>query len=111
VTWDEAVAFALTLPGAEVGRSYGQPAIKTNGHAFLGVGHERDTSFVLRLDHDTVALMMEVHPDTFWKTPHYAGYPAVLVRYAAPDAAIVREMIVRAHAQALAAKPPRVRRR
>ena len=110
MTWDEALAFALTLPGAELSTSYGQPAAKVNGNAFLSVGHERDTSFGLRLDHATVDLMMEVHPETFWKTPHYEEYPAVLVRYDTPDEAVVREMIGRAHAQAAAKKRPRARR-
>ena len=111
MTWDEAAAYALTLPGAVLSTSYGQPAVKVNGNGFLGVGHERDTSFGLRLDHATVDLMMEVHPDTFWKTPHYEGYPAVLVRYDGPDDAVVREMIVRAHAQAAAKKPPKPRKK
>ena len=33
MTWDEALAFALTLPGAELSTSYGQPAVKVNGLA------------------------------------------------------------------------------
>ena len=42
MTWDEAVAFALTLPGTELGTSYGKPAVKVapNGRAFLFPSHE-----------------------------------------------------------------------
>ena len=47
MTLDEAVAFALTLPGTELSTSYGKPAVKvaSNGRAFLFPSHEPDTSF------------------------------------------------------------------
>ena len=37
MTFDEAVAFALTLPDTELSTSYGKPAVKvaSNGRAFL----------------------------------------------------------------------------
>ncbi|MDB5738274.1 MAG: hypothetical protein JWO65_1942 [Sphingomonas bacterium] len=111
MTWDEAVAYALTLPGAVLSTSYNQPAMKANGNAFLNVGHEPDTSFVLQFDVGLIEMLMETHPDTFWKTPHYEGYPAVLVRYDSTDDDLVREMIARACERALAKKPPRPRPR
>ena len=78
MTLEEAIAFALALPGAALSTSYGSPAVKVNGNAFLGVSREGDTSFGLRLDHGVIAAMMGLYPETFWKTPHYEGYPAVL---------------------------------
>ena len=110
MTFYEAVAHALTLEGAELSTSYGQPAVKANGNAFLNVGHEPDTSFVLHLDHGVIEYLMTTHPETFWKTPHYEGYPAVLVRYDSPRGDVVREMIESACARALAKKPPRPRK-
>jgi hypothetical protein len=110
MTWDEAVAYALTLDGAEFSTSYNQPAVKANGNAYLNVGHEQDSSFVLQLDAGLIEILMETHPDTFWKTPHYAGYPAVLVRYDSEDDDLVREMIMRASERAFAKKPPRPRK-
>ena len=106
MTFDEAVAFALTLPDTELGTTYGQPAVKvaSNGRAFLNSGHEVDTSFVLALDRDTVELLKETDPATFWQTPHYVGWEAVLVRYDSPDPGRVRETIARARDWA-AAKP------
>ena len=109
MTWDEAVAHALTLAGAARSTSYGQPAIKANGRAFLNVGREPD-SFVLHLDHGVIEALMASHPATFWKTPHYEGYPAVLVRHATPDDDLVRELIESAHRRAVASRPPRPRR-
>jgi hypothetical protein len=110
MTWDEAVAHALALPGATLSTSYGQPAVKVNGRAILNTGREPATSFVLHLDHDRVAMLRATHPETFWTTPHYEGFPAVLVRYDTPNDALVREMIERAAALARSKAPPRPRR-
>jgi hypothetical protein len=107
--WDAAVAHALALDGAEASASYGRPAIKANGNTFLSVGQEADTSFVLHLDPDLVAMLIDTHPETFWQTSHYEGYAAVLVRYRTTDDTLVREMIDRAHARASAKRPPRPR--
>jgi hypothetical protein len=110
MTFDEAVAYALTLEGAELSSHYGQPAVKANGNAFLNVGHEPDTSFALHFDPGMIEVMMETHPETFWKTPHYEGYPAVLIRTDSPDDDLVREMIESAGERARAKKPPRPRK-
>ncbi|HLZ79878.1 MAG TPA: hypothetical protein VKQ09_11125 [Sphingomonas sp.] len=107
---DEAFAFALTLEGAELSTSYRQPAVKVNGHFVLGVGHEPDTSFVLCLELGLIEMLMETYPETFWQTPHYVGWPAVLVRYDGPDDAIVRDMIERSCEEARAKKSPRPRK-
>jgi hypothetical protein len=110
VTLDEAFAFALALPGAELSTSYGSPAIKANGNAFLTASREGDTSFGLHLDHGVIAAMMDLYPETFWKTPHYEGYPAVLVRFESPNDDVVRDMIESAHARAAAKPRPRPRK-
>ncbi len=111
-SWEAAAAFALTLPGSELARHYGQPAVKiaANGRAFLNVGHESDTSFVVQIDLATVDTLLATAPESFWQTPHYAGYGAVLVRYASPDPARVRAIITRAHAQAAAKTAARARK-
>ena len=40
MTFEEAMNYALTLPGAERSASYGRPCVKANGSGFLFVGHE-----------------------------------------------------------------------
>jgi len=103
-SWDAARDFALTLPGTELSKSYGKPAVKiaANGRAFLGTGRETGTSFVLHIDIATAEMLMETGPKTFWQTPHYEGYGAVLVRFDSPDPERVRDTIRDAHAQAAA---------
>ncbi|HVE01634.1 MAG TPA: MmcQ/YjbR family DNA-binding protein [Sphingomicrobium sp.] len=97
MTWEEAVAFALSLPDTELSTSYGKPAVKvaSNGRAFLYPSHEADTSFGVEIDIDTVELLKETDPDTFWQTPHYVGWTAVLVRYDSKDPDRVRDVIER----------------
>jgi len=96
MTWEEAVAFALSLPDTELSKSYGQPAVKvvSNGRAFLYPSHETDTSFGVALDLDTIEILKETDPATFWQTPHYEGWPAVLIRYDAKDEERVRDVIL-----------------
>ena len=111
--WNKAVAFALSLPDTILSTSYGQPAVKvaSNGRAFLYTGHEEQTSFGIAIDLDTVEMLKETDPATFWQTPHYEGWPAVLIRYASPDPDRVQVMIERSRDWAAAKKPVKPRKK
>ena len=106
MTFEEAVAFALTLPDTERGTSYGKPAVKvvSNGRAFLFPSHEADTSFGIAIDLDSIEILKETDPQTFWQTPHYIGWEGVLIRYDNKDPERVREVIERSR-DFVAAKP------
>jgi len=106
MTFEEAVAFALTLPDTERGTSYGKPAVKvaSNGRAFLFPSHEPDTSFGVAIDLDSIEILKATDPDTFWQTPHYEGWEGVLIRYDSKDPERIREVIERARSF-VAAKP------
>lgn len=97
IDWDAAVAFALTLPDTVLSTGYGKPAVKvaSNGRAFLYTGHEDDTSFGIAIDLDTVEMLKETDPATFWQSIHYEGWPAVLIRYGSRDPQRVRATIER----------------
>uniref|UniRef100_UPI0035C96136 hypothetical protein n=1 Tax=uncultured Sphingomonas sp. TaxID=158754 RepID=UPI0035C96136 len=109
--WDTLAGFALTLPDTVAGSHYGGPAIKvvSNGRAFVSAGREPD-SFVLSIDPDTKAMLIETDPATFWQTPHYEGWPALLVRYDSTDPERVAAMVARGREQAAARKPARPRK-
>jgi len=113
MTWDEAVAFALSLPGTELGTSYGKPAVKvsSNGRAFLYPSHEADTSFGVSLDLDSIEMLKATEPETYWQTPHYEGWPAVLVRYDGEDQDRLRETIQRSRDWSAALPSARPRKR
>jgi len=104
--WDKVTSFAASLPCAERSTHYGGPAVKANGNAFVAPGRE-DGSFCLLIDRDTVDMLKETDPETYWQTPHYEGWPSVLVRYDSADPERVLAMIERANEQALMKKRPR----
>jgi hypothetical protein len=113
MTWDEAVAFALSLSDTERGTSYGKPAVKvaSNGRAFLFPSHEADTSFCVALDLDSVEILKETNPATFWQSPHYVGWEGVLIRYDSNDEERVREVIARSRDFVAAKAPVKPRKR
>ena len=113
MTWEEAVAFALSLPDTELSTSYGKPAVKvvSNGRAFLYPSHESDTSFAVGIDLDSIEMFKATEPDTYWQTPHYEGWPAVLIRYSAEDEARVRDVIQRSRDWSAALSKSRPRKR
>ncbi|MBC9031035.1 MmcQ/YjbR family DNA-binding protein [Sphingomonas sp. JC676] len=112
-SWEDAVAYALTLPDTILSTSYGKPAVKvgSNGQTFLYTGHEDKSSFGIAIDLDTVEILKETDPDTFWQTPHYEGWPAVLIRFDSPDPERVRAMIERSRDWSAAKKPVRPRKK
>jgi hypothetical protein len=105
--WGQALAFALSLPDTELSTSYGKPAIKvkSNGRAFLFPSHEADTSFGVAIDLDTIEILKATEPATYWQTPHYEGWPGVLIRYDSDDTDRVRDVIARSR-DWTAARPP-----
>lgn len=112
MTFEEAAAYALTLPGTERGTSYGKPAVKvaSNGRAFLFPSHEAKTSFGVAIDLGTIEILKETDPDTFWQSPHYVGWEGVLIRYASQDEERVRDVIERSKDFVQAKPRPRKRK-
>jgi hypothetical protein len=94
-TWADVSAFALSLPDTEMSTSYGKPAVKVRDKAFLFPGRERG-SFAVMSPLDEKELLMETEPDTFWETPHYSGYPAVLIHFGSPSRERIELVIQRA---------------
>ena len=93
--WDEVAAFALTLPGTDRSTSYGQPAVKVRGKLIASTGHE-EGSFHVAATHEEKAVLIGTDPDTYWQTPHYEGWPGLLVHYGSADPERVRAVIARA---------------
>lgn len=94
-SWDDVVAFACALPDVEMAPFYGTPCPKVNGKAFVSPGREAG-SFHLMSPHDEKEVLLETDPDTFWQTPHYEGWPGLLVRFGSDDPERVADVIRRA---------------
>jgi hypothetical protein len=93
--WKDVLAFALALPDTELSTSYGKPAVKVRGKAFVYPGREAG-SFAVASPLGEKQILMETDPDTFWETDHYRNWPAVLVRYGSADRERIENVIARA---------------
>jgi hypothetical protein len=83
ITWDDIVALGRELPETEESTSYGRPALKVRGKAFVTL-RDRPAALVVRCDGDEKPLLLDARPDLVFTTPHYDGWPYVLVRLDAP---------------------------
>ena len=94
-SWDEVAAFALSLADAELSTSYGKPAVKLRGKAFVYPGREPG-SFAVAAPLPDKEMLIATDPDTFWESDHYRGWPAVLVRYGSAARDRIETVITRA---------------
>ena len=79
VTYEIVREIALALPGVEEGPCYGTPGLRVRGKLFARLWEDGET-LVLKVGFDAREMLMAAHPETFFITDHYAGYPYVLVR-------------------------------
>ncbi|MBL8649440.1 MAG: hypothetical protein JNL35_03445 [Sphingopyxis sp.] len=93
--WADVVAFARALPAVEMLPFYGTPCPKLNGKALVAPGREAG-SFALMCKPDEKEILLETDPDTFWQTPHYEGWHALLVRFGSDDPERVANVLRRA---------------
>jgi hypothetical protein len=93
--WESVAAFALSLPETELSTSYGRPAVKVRGKAFVYPGREKG-SFAVAAPMGEKELLMETDPEAFWETNHYSGWPAVLVKFGSRDRERIERVITRA---------------
>jgi hypothetical protein len=91
--WDDVVAIASRLPGAEVGTSYGTPAVKVRGRFMCRLRSAPDALVLRVADMGEREALLQGQPEAFFTTPHYDGYPAVLVRLEAVDPIELAELI------------------
>jgi hypothetical protein len=83
---------ALALPEAEEGTWFRTPAWKVRKKSFARMKEDGETLVVL-VELGEKEMLMEAEPHIFFETPHYHGYPAVLVRLAAIEADELAEVL------------------
>lgn len=98
MTRDEMFAYALTQPGAEDSTLHGGRCVRVRGHWIVNDNAD-PAALALALDRETVDFLMATEPGTYFQTPHFEGWPAVLVRYAEADDDRLREQIDNAWAR------------
>ena len=92
-TWRTVRAIALSLPEAEEIPG-DRPQFRVRGKLFAWKSRDRDgATLAIRVDRDENPMMLEARPDLYFETPHYNGYPGVLVHLDAIDRDELRERI------------------
>ena len=93
LTWDDVVALGARLPGVEVSTSYGTPALKVRGALMCRMRTDPDALVVRVIDMGEREALLQGDPGVFFTTPHYDGWPYVLIRLEAVDPAELAELI------------------
>lgn len=98
MTWDAVREFVATLPGAAVDEGVANPAIRVRHKVIARLQADGETLMVKTEPGEREALLRQ-DPGTFFVTPHYDGFPGVLVRLARVDPAELRELLTEAWRQ------------
>lgn len=83
VSFETVRKLGLQLPDVEDCTTYGQPALRVGGKMFVCLPSHKSAepdSLVVRTDFEQRAELLAAAPEVYYITPHYEGYPAVLVR-------------------------------
>lgn len=93
--WDTVREIANRLPEVEERTPHGQPSLRVRGKLFAWMSPKREAegAFVVRVDRDEKRLILESNAEVYFETPHYSGYPAVLVHLDRIDEAELAERI------------------
>ena len=92
-TWDDVVDIATGFPGVETSTTYGNPSLKVKGKFMCRLRTDPDALVVRVLDLPDREALLQGQPKVFFSTPHYDGYPYVLVRLAKVGRRQLRELI------------------
>jgi hypothetical protein len=77
----------------ETGTSYGTPSLRVKGKGMCRLRTDPDALVVRVIDVADKEALLRGKPDTFFTTPHYDGYPYVLVRLDAVDQKELAELL------------------
>jgi hypothetical protein len=92
-TWEDVVEIGTRLPGVEVGTSFGTPALRVRKKGMCRLRTNPDALVLRVADLGEREALLQGQPDVFFSTPHYDGYPYVLVRLAEVDPVELAELL------------------
>lgn len=91
---------ALALPEVEESTSWGAAAFKVRGRMFACEAihsSAEDRTLMVRIDTMLRDELLGQEPEVYYLTPHYAPYPALLVRLDRVSRASLRKLLGTAH--------------
>jgi hypothetical protein len=93
-TEEDVRRIALSLPETTEKPWYGTPGFRVKDKGFLRIRSEAEGGLVVFVsDLGEKEALLASEPEKFFTTPHYDGYPTVLVNLPAVDSDELRELI------------------
>ena len=92
-TWVDVVEIGTRLPGVEVGTSFRTPALRVRGKGMCRLRSNPDALVLRVADIGEREALLQGQPEVFFSTPHYDGYPYVLVRLEIVDPIELGELL------------------
>ena len=83
---------ALGLPATTEKPSYGTPGFRVRDRLFARI-REEGVLVLWRESEEEKEAMIEAEPEKFFTTPHYGGYPSILIRLDAVDRKELAELL------------------
>jgi hypothetical protein len=90
--WETVCVLGAELPEVERGTWYGTPALKVSGKGFARL--REDGALVVMIDVLEREALMQSDRETFYITPHYQDYPAMLINLERVDREELRELLI-----------------
>jgi hypothetical protein len=91
--WADVVAAGRALPETEEGTWFRTPCLRVRKKSFCRMKEDGETLVVRVVDLEDKEALLRSDPDVFFTTPHYDGWPYVLVRLAQVERGQLRELI------------------
>ena len=91
--WDDVRALGRELPEVEEGTWFRTPCLRVRKKSFCRMKEDGETLVVRVVDLEDKEALLRSDPDVFFTTPHYDGWPGVLVRLDAVDPVQLAELI------------------
>ena len=91
-TWATVKKLGKRLPEVEESTWANTPSLKIRKRSFVRL--REDDVIVVLVDEDEKEALLRAEPEVFFTTPHYDGYPAMLVRLSAIEPDELWEILV-----------------
>ncbi len=91
--WSDVVDAGRRLPEVEESTWFRTPSLKVRKKSLCRMKEDGETLVIRVVDLEDKEALLRGEPDVFYTTPHYDGYAYVLVRLAAVDPDVLRDLV------------------
>src|ERR687893_1941897 len=91
--WPDVVALGRRLPEVEEGTWFRTPCLRAGRKSFCRMKEDGETLVMRVVDLEDKEALLRGQPDVFFTTPHYDGWPYVLVRLEAVSPEQLAELV------------------